>query len=210
MAFTLAIETAVSQGSLAVFREDVVLAAAQGSSWSDLLLQSISALLIEAQVDRSELDRIVVSRGPGSYTGLRIGIATALGLSGSLSIPCCGVDILYAAARLTALDENTIVALPFGRAGICLQSFSGVGESIRASSPPTVGSLIDLGKEADAKMSMLVLHPDLVDQVDVARAPVSVLDPNLAALIGRRELVTEESTSLEPIYVHNPRFARQI
>ncbi|MBC8317508.1 MAG: tRNA (adenosine(37)-N6)-threonylcarbamoyltransferase complex dimerization subunit type 1 TsaB [Desulfobulbaceae bacterium] len=65
---------------------------------SKRLLSSISYLMEEAQLDWKQLDAIAISLGPGSFTGLRIGLSTVKGLSLAGSIPLIGVPTLEAMA----------------------------------------------------------------------------------------------------------------
>jgi len=73
---------------------------------AERLLPLIAELLDEAGWPRSSLDRIGVSVGPGSFTGLRVGIACAHGLSLGLGIPLVGVTSLQAMAR--AVPESIL------------------------------------------------------------------------------------------------------
>lgn len=82
-------------------------------------------LLVEAMrgagVGWEEIDRLAVGVGPGTFTGLRVGVATALGLASSREIPLVGVSTLHAlafgAASQAAPDEDAVVAVIDGRRG---------------------------------------------------------------------------------------------
>jgi tRNA threonylcarbamoyl adenosine modification protein YeaZ len=65
---------------------------------AERLMPMIETVLIEAQASFAELDRVVVTTGPGSFTGVRVGIAAARGLSLALGIPAFGVGSLNALA----------------------------------------------------------------------------------------------------------------
>ena len=64
------------------YKEEV----SENYSHSEQLIPFIQSVLIDQQLELSELDAIAVSKGPGSYTGLRIGVSTAKGLCYSLGI----------------------------------------------------------------------------------------------------------------------------
>jgi len=65
---------------------------------SKRLLSSVTYLMNEAQVDWEQIDAIAISLGPGSFTGLRIGLSTVKGLSLASSIPLIGISTLEAMA----------------------------------------------------------------------------------------------------------------
>lgn len=67
----------------------------------------IEQVLLEAGVSLSQLQAISVSKGPGSYTGLRIGVSVAKGLCYALDIPLLAVDTLYAMALSFVKNEAT-------------------------------------------------------------------------------------------------------
>ncbi len=77
-----------------------------GLTHSETLLPMIKRVLGDTKV--SELDAIAVTAGPGSFTGVRIGVATVKGLAFEKNIPCISVSTLEAIAYNFA-DENTIV-----------------------------------------------------------------------------------------------------
>ena len=103
----LAIETATSACSVALKSGDQVFADQQTGNniHSQVLLPMVESLLDQAQVNRSELDAVAVGQGPGSFTGLRIGIGVAQGLAYGAGCPMIGVSSLAALAQ-QALTQN--------------------------------------------------------------------------------------------------------
>lgn len=76
-----------------------------GRGHAEVLLTQIEECLEEAKLQYNDLQRICVSRGPGSFTGVRVGMASARGLGLSLGIPVVGVSTLEACEHL-ALQES--------------------------------------------------------------------------------------------------------
>lgn len=98
----LAIETSISLASVALVEGgSLVLSRShpRPKQSAERLLPMIAELLAEAGWQRRDLERLGVSVGPGSFTGLRVGIACAQGLSLGLGIPLLGVTSLRAMAR---------------------------------------------------------------------------------------------------------------
>ena len=93
---TLAFDTATSVATAALVRDGEVLG--ERASRAVRVLADADDLLREAGKDRSELGGIVVGVGPGSFTGLRLGIAAARGLAFALDLPVAGVSTLDALA----------------------------------------------------------------------------------------------------------------
>jgi tRNA threonylcarbamoyladenosine biosynthesis protein TsaB len=97
----LAIETSTGCGSIALTRGERLLAEATAQpevTHSRRLLGTVSWLMQAAGVVWSDLDGIAVSLGPGSFTGLRIGMAAAKGLAMACGVPLLGVETLDALA----------------------------------------------------------------------------------------------------------------
>jgi tRNA threonylcarbamoyl adenosine modification protein YeaZ len=115
----LAIDTATSQVVLGLGSpagEPVGLTSwPAGHRHGEQLLASIARLLDENDVRRSRLDAIVVGTGPGAFTGLRVGIATAKGLAHGLGVPIVGIAtsdaVIAAAAAAERVPEAQIVLL---------------------------------------------------------------------------------------------------
>jgi tRNA threonylcarbamoyladenosine biosynthesis protein TsaB len=92
----LAFDTATNVATSALVRDAEVLG--ERESRAVRILDDIDALLTEAGLERDDLTRIVVGTGPGSYTGLRMGLITARTLSFALGVPLAGVSTLAALA----------------------------------------------------------------------------------------------------------------
>lgn len=92
----LAFDTATDVATSALVRDGDVLG--ERSSHAVRILEDVDALLADAGVGSEEVEGIVVGRGPGSYTGLRMGLVTARALAFSLGVPVAGVSTLDALA----------------------------------------------------------------------------------------------------------------
>ncbi len=109
MTLILGIETSTKICSVAVSDgEQLLTLKEEGGEYShaEKLNGFIDAVLKEVKVDISQLDAVAVSKGPGSYTGLRIGVSTAKGLCYALNKPLISVDTLQAMAQKME-EENT-------------------------------------------------------------------------------------------------------
>ncbi|MCF8368691.1 MAG: tRNA (adenosine(37)-N6)-threonylcarbamoyltransferase complex dimerization subunit type 1 TsaB [Bacteroidales bacterium] len=101
MAFFILIETATPTCSIAVTENEKVIEIKESNeknSHSRLVTLYIDHLLKNNQIPISKIDAIAVSMGPGSYTGLRIGVSTAKGLCYALSKPLIAVNTLQSMA----------------------------------------------------------------------------------------------------------------
>lgn len=106
----LAVETSTRRLSAALWidgdcREQVVDAISGGSEW---LLPAIRALLDEAGLGLADIDGLAFGRGPGAFTGLRLGVAAVQGLACGLDLPAVGVCSLEALAY--ASGETRVLA----------------------------------------------------------------------------------------------------
>jgi tRNA threonylcarbamoyladenosine biosynthesis protein TsaB len=92
----LAIDTSGATASVAVYRDQVLAESVwqSGRSHSAQVLPSIEAMLGLARVERSEISAVAVAMGPGSYSGLRVGVSTAMGLAVALEIGVAQVPTL--------------------------------------------------------------------------------------------------------------------
>lgn len=110
----LGIDSSAVSAGCAVVKDGRVLAEGfvnVGLTHSQTLLPLISDTIARAGTSLSECDAIAVSQGPGSFTGVRIGIATVKGLAFTGGIPCIGVSTLEAIAFGAACAEGVLCAV---------------------------------------------------------------------------------------------------
>jgi tRNA threonylcarbamoyladenosine biosynthesis protein TsaB len=175
----LGLDTATLGGSVCLMRGPQILASAVGDakvSHSNTLLHDIEQVLKSSNLSIQEVALFAASAGPGSFTGLRIGLATVKALAATLSRPCVGIPTLHALARAAGPSNATVAMLPAGRGELFAQllSVSPDGEitehDVAAHLPPLTliekyGELTDL-KWAGAGA---YLYRDLIGEQAVGR-----------------------------------------
>ena len=108
----LALETAAKAVSAAVTEDGKVLASAYqdtGLTHSRTLMPLVECLLKNTGMTAGDLDAVAVSAGPGSFTGVRIGVSAAKGLAWAADKPCVPVSTLAALARNVAFMDGLVV-----------------------------------------------------------------------------------------------------
>jgi tRNA threonylcarbamoyladenosine biosynthesis protein TsaB len=146
----LQIETATTSCSVALVHNDLVLALKeqdQRNIHAEVITLFIEEVCAKADVSYRNLDAVAVSSGPGSYTGLRIGVSTAKGLCYALDKPLIAVETLKAMAdgMMNQLDnklkENTLLCpmIDARRMEVFTAVFNTKGEQIM----PTAALIID-------------------------------------------------------------------
>ncbi len=118
----LAIDTSGRNGSVALARgettdnlEILELLPLAGRMYSAQLIPQLKVALERHQLTKADLDGFAVAAGPGSFTGLRIGLSTVKALADVLRKPIAAVSVLQAAARVTGSHGHVIVAVDAGR-----------------------------------------------------------------------------------------------
>ena len=109
----LAVETATTWQSVAILEDDFILAMHEqeaGGIQGSLLLPAIDRLLSQSGLQLCDLSGLACSIGPGSFTGIRVGISTCLGLRGATGLPLALVPTLEAMAR--SLEAATVPVCP--------------------------------------------------------------------------------------------------
>ena len=134
----LAIDTALEACSAAVLDTGASAVAAHESlpmqrGHAEALMPLIARVMERARVKFDELDRIAVTTGPGSFTGLRVGIAAARGIALAAAKPAIGITTLaaYAAPFIAADDSLPVVAAIDARhEHVYLQVFGPAGRTV--------------------------------------------------------------------------------
>ena len=109
---TLALETSAKSVSVAVTENGTLLAQAyqdRGLTHSVTLMPLLDGMLKTAGLTLDDMDIIAVAQGPGSFTGIRIGVSAAKGLAWAKALPCCGVSTLEAMAYGVTDFEGVVV-----------------------------------------------------------------------------------------------------
>ncbi|MEO7794750.1 MAG: tRNA (adenosine(37)-N6)-threonylcarbamoyltransferase complex dimerization subunit type 1 TsaB [Thermoanaerobaculia bacterium] len=199
--------------SAAVARDGAVLgeSSGEGRSGPSLLLH-IDDCLRRAGVATGELDGIVVLSGPGSFTGIRVALATALGFRAGLDAPVVALSNLAALAlQVDPADRSPVLALIDAlRAEWFAQEFRREGRILTATSAPE--RLPSTGIVAP-RGAYLALHqgqtpPSGLTPQGLRHA--AALAPSVAAAASDESLARVLSVELEPLYLRGftPRNAR--
>lgn len=147
----LAVDTCLFACSAAVVEDGVTLASRiepMSRGHQERLAPLVAEVMAQAAMDFDRLDRIGVTVGPGSFTGLRVGLAFAKGLSAALGVPVIGVGSLEALAR--PHRGRVIAALDAKRGQVYLQAFAdGVAVSAPDALPVEIAAarVAELGPE---------------------------------------------------------------
>lgn len=213
----LGIETSTPAGSIALIDDEEIIfeytyqGKLEHSAW---LMPAIDKLLKDANLSLKDIEAIAVSSGPGSFTGLRIGISTIKGIVHGLGIPVVGVSILDSLAYnllytekvicpiLDAKKKEVYVALYSGQIPHRLTDYLLISPHrlIEIISKPT----IFLGN--GLKLYLKLIKNSLEDKVVCFFAPPSLWLPRASnlALLGLKELKAgkqKDIYSLTPLYL---------
>jgi tRNA threonylcarbamoyl adenosine modification protein YeaZ len=187
----LSVDASLPLFSIALTRgtDPIAAYAAEGKgSRNEKLLAAVDWILAETSVGRSEIELLVVTRGPGSFTGVRVGLATIEGLAFAIDRPVCALSTHEAA--IGGRTDEVLVWSDAGRGEWYLAAFAGGEESI----PPSLASQAEL----ETLQGRITTHLRLEELIATS---------NLALLGARRAFALHESGRMEgrsdttPIYV---------
>ncbi len=125
----------------------------QPKTQSMKLLPMIEQMLADCALSLSDVDVFACGVGPGSFTGVRIGVATARGFAKTLDKPCVAVDSLTALANNVACFDGVVYALSFARENECYCAAFENGAQIL---PPCVMTTEEIASHAKDRPCLLV------------------------------------------------------
>ena len=111
---TLAFETSAKAASVALLDGEKLLGESYqntGLTHSQTLLSMAQALIQSCGYTPQQVEAVAVAAGPGSFTGVRIGVAAAKGFAWGAELPCCGVSTLEAMARNLGVDTGYVLGV---------------------------------------------------------------------------------------------------
>lgn len=158
----LALETSAKSVSCAVTEDGGVLARSfqcTGLTHSRTLLPMVDAMLQNAEIAPESIDLYAVAAGPGSFTGLRIGVSAIKGMAWAADKPCVGVSTLYAMAHnLAHADALLVCAMDARRSQIYNALFAAGGGALTRLTPDRAIGLDELAAQLrDEPRRILVL-----------------------------------------------------
>ena len=195
----LAIETSGRQGSVALCRghadsfEVAARAELEGGTYSARLVPCIGELLHQAGVSKAHIDGMAVVGGPGSFTGLRVGLSTAKGLCEVLAKPLTAISMLEALALTYGDDgEQAITVLDAGRGELYVGEYAISGQSAELKRE-YIAKLSDFLAELPVLKSRIVTtHPALLESGRTQAVLVKPLQADTIGRIGLRKLLAGE------------------
>ncbi|MBE6995247.1 MAG: tRNA (adenosine(37)-N6)-threonylcarbamoyltransferase complex dimerization subunit type 1 TsaB [Ruminococcaceae bacterium] len=158
----LALETSAKAVSAAVTEDGKVLCSGYqdtGLTHSRTLMPIVEHLLKNTELSAADMDAIAVAAGPGSFTGIRIGIAAAKGLAFAADKPCIGVSTPAAMARNVAFCDGLIIcAMDARRNQIYNALFEAKNGTLTRLTPDRAIALTELAEElrADSRPKTIV------------------------------------------------------
>ena len=160
----LALETSAKSVSTAVVENGAPLAYAYqctGLTHSRTLMPMVDAMLKNAELTLGDMDAVAVAAGPGSFTGLRIGIAAVKGLAWAADKPCFGVSTLEAMAQnLAHMDGLLVCAMDARRNQVYNALFEAKSGVLTRLTPDRAIAVAELAEELRSEPLPLVIVGD--------------------------------------------------
>ncbi len=198
----LGVDTGTQAGSLAVLRDEQVLGVVStrtDETYSSRMFRHLSFLLTELKLDLKLFDLFAVGAGPGSFTGLRVGLTAVKGWAEVYQRPIAAVSALEAVAAQARAGESVLVPVLDARrgqiyAGVyrrAVKDLERVGDERVMTAEEFLASL--RAQAGNAKLAFVTPTPEVLAEAlarsDFAGASVEQVSTVLAPVIGRLGLV---------------------
>jgi len=210
---TLAIDTSTSILSIAILQNDTVLNYIEESTknnQSEILMSRIESLLKKSQIKTKDLTRIVVTNGPGSYTGIRVGVAAAKSLSYAIGIPVYAVSSLEVLAKSIEPNEIIIPMIDARRKTVFAAAYSEILDEILPSGHYEIQDI--LGRDYAKKLSFVgdgaITNKETILEIYPNALIYSESDFTLAKAITVARLAND-SNKVENIHELTPNYLRK-
>ena len=185
----LAVDTSGKDGSLALVRFEegaartLELVALEGGTFSAQLVPQIAARLAKHNLKKEDVDAFAVASGPGSFTGLRVGLAAIKALAEVLHKPIAAVSRLEAVARSAKVNGTVVAVLDAGRGEL----YSGIYAVEENGSQLESEQLLTVAELVAAAGNRPISTPDskLAESLRAAGANVIEVQPPKADFIAR-------------------------
>ena len=205
--FLLAIDAIIENGSISLWRSGEEIDNLIGNSSSppsEDLLRLIHQIYSRNELEIDQIKKIAVSVGPGSYTGIRVGISTALGIASASGCETIGISTLKALAY-ESQDDSCVSLLSIGGTEFIFQRFARNGVRFEEIGKPIlidIDSLLSLNDDqllVDKKTYLALKRQEAAAEV---LGRTVIVSDNFARLVALAAACDNKSgaNSLEPIY----------
>jgi tRNA threonylcarbamoyladenosine biosynthesis protein TsaB len=172
--------------------------------FSAQLVPQIAALLSRNRLTKADLDAFIVVSGPGSFTGLRVGLAAIKALGETLHKPIVPVTLLEVVAIPSGAQGNVAVVLDAGRGEVYFGSYEIAGESSQILRHVLREQLLSKDEFVNAARALRVITPDQSWAAVAREAGLSVVlvdapNPETIARLGMRKLQAGETVLPEQL-----------
>jgi tRNA threonylcarbamoyladenosine biosynthesis protein TsaB len=194
----LGIDTALTACQAAVLDGERVLASASEPmqrGHQERLAAMVQEVLAEAELPFGDLERIAVTTGPGSFTGVRVGLAFAKGLALALGIPLAGIGTLQAIAASAARQGRITAVIDAKRGQVYLQAFE---DGVPLGDPEALAL-----EDARGRVGGLLVGPGAgLFEGPEGAVPLEVPDPVVVARLAAAAI--RPAAPPKPIYLRAP------
>lgn len=224
----LGVESSASAASAAVLEDDKLLCEAftnTGLTHSQTLLPLVEQVIHSAGIAFTDIDCYAVAVGPGSFTGVRIGVSLVKGLAFSDNIPCIPVSTLAAMAQLFTGQKAQICCTMDARCGQVYNALFSVDDrSVTRLCPDRAVSALDLGEELRERGGNWILTGDGAalcwekfgrDSENIVLAPPHLRFQRASGVVMEAKMVYNEKSAvapdqLMPLYLRPPQAERNL